>query len=120
MTILLRMWGALMTVVIPCEVGQTTLSQLEETRSTLLELPPTEPAAGQEVVLFLEATRRDLDQAGDIGFCRLQRATVLGITSTVITYIIVFMQFQVTEFGLAPGPIFDNGTTAIAGPSSGQ
>ena len=96
--ILLRMWGAVMTVVMPCEVGQMTLNELERTQDALLELPPAESAAGQELVLFLEATRRDLERVGDISFFTLRRSTVLAITSAVVTYIIVFIQFHVTEF----------------------
>ncbi|KAF0295374.1 hypothetical protein FJT64_000620 [Amphibalanus amphitrite] len=97
-SIIFRMWGAVMTVVVPCETGQMLLDQVEQIRESLLELPPTDLATGQELGLFVEATRRDAERLGDISFYRLRRSTVLAITSAVITYIIVFMQFQMTEF----------------------
>ena len=96
-TILLQLWGALMTVILPCEVGQMVLDQVSQTRTALLDLPSADLATNHEVALFLETTRRDLDDLGDLSVYRLRRSTVLAITSTVITYIIVFMQFQVTE-----------------------
>ncbi|KAF0287381.1 hypothetical protein FJT64_014178 [Amphibalanus amphitrite] len=95
--ILLRLWGAVVTVVVPCEVGQKMLNQVSAIRDWLLELPPADLATNQEVLLHLEATRRDLDRLGDLSLYRLRRSTVLAITSAVITYIIVFLQFQVSE-----------------------
>ena len=95
--ILLRLWGAVMTVAVPCEAGQKILDQVSQTRGTLLDLPSADLITNQEVTLFLEATRRDLDDLGDTSLFRLRRSTVLAITSTVITYIIVFIQFQMTE-----------------------
>ena len=96
-TILLQLWGAAMTVSVPCEVGQIMLDRVSQTRDTLLDLPSADLITNQEVTLFLEATRRDLDDLGDTSLFRLRRSTVLAITSAVITYIIVFMQFQLTE-----------------------
>ena len=96
-SILLRLWGAVVTVVVPCEVGQRLLSQVSRIRDALLDLPPADVATNQEVLLHLEATRRDLDGLSDLHLFRLQRSTVLAATSAVVTYIIVFLQFQVSE-----------------------
>ena len=95
--IMLQLWGAFMTVMLPCEVGQRVLDEVSRTRSALLSLPPADVTTNQEVLLFLETTRRDLDELGDLRLYQLRRSTVLAITSAVITYIIVLLQFQLTE-----------------------
>ena len=86
-TILLRLWGALVTVTGPCEAGQMMLNQVSQTRDALLDLPPADLATNQEVAMFLEATRRDLDDLGDRSVYRRNLAIVsaqLG-TSRIIS-----------------------------------
>ena len=50
-----------------------------------------------ELGLFRETVSRDLDTLGDLGMVRLQRSTVLSIATTILTYIIILLQFFVTE-----------------------
>ncbi|KAF0302809.1 hypothetical protein FJT64_025141 [Amphibalanus amphitrite] len=46
-----------------------------------------------QYVVGAETVGRDLDTFGDLGLFRLQRSTVLSISATILTYIIVLVQF---------------------------
>ena len=89
--------AVVLLIGVPCEAGQHVLDLAAATRGSLLRLHWETPRVGQEVSMLQEAVRRDLEHLGDLGYCRLQRSTMVSITSTVITYIIVFVQFRMSE-----------------------
>ncbi|KAF0311772.1 hypothetical protein FJT64_017475 [Amphibalanus amphitrite] len=92
------LYRAAVTVAVPCEVGQAVQDQVGRIRDSLLARPPVaDVTAGQEVLLQLEATRRDLESLVDLRLYRLRRSTVLAAVSAAVTYIIVFLQFQQPE-----------------------
>ena len=95
--ITLSTYRAIFTMLMPCEAAQSVLDIVDRTRDTLLQMHSDDLGTSQELLLLLEATRRDLDGLGDLSLYRLRRSTVLAITSAVITYIIVFLQFQMPE-----------------------
>ena len=96
--IVIGLCNALVTVVVPCEAGQMLLDRVAQIRDTLLDRPAgLDLATSHQLLLQLEATRRDLDGIGDLSLYRLRRATVLSIGTVVLTYIIVFLQFQQPE-----------------------
>ena len=86
--------GAVLLLAVPCETGQHVLDLAAATRDSLLRLRWDGIRVGQEVGMFLEAARRDLEHLGNLGYYRLQRSTMVAIISTVITYVIVFVQFS--------------------------
>ena len=85
----------------PCEAGQRLLDAALDVRDALLKTPwisanhdlPHELGLRQEVSLFVQTVTRDADQLGDLGYLRLQRATLVSTLSTVLTYVIVCLQF---------------------------
>ncbi|KAF0298824.1 hypothetical protein FJT64_003825 [Amphibalanus amphitrite] len=81
-------------IALPCEAGQQMLALAAATRDWLLRLRWESARVGQEVSALLEAARRDLEQLGDLGYYRLQRSTMVGVMSTIVTYVIVFVQFR--------------------------
>ena len=85
----------------PCEAGQRLVDAALDVRGALLKNPwttanhdmPHELSLRQEVSLFVQTVARDADQLGDLGYLRLQRATLVSNLSTVLTYVIVCLQF---------------------------
>ena len=86
--------AVVLLIVVPCEAGQHMLDLVAAIRGSLLRLHWEAPRVGQEVSMLQEAVRRDLEHLGDLGYYRLQRSTIISIMSTIITYIIVFVQFS--------------------------
>ncbi|KAF0308508.1 hypothetical protein FJT64_002143 [Amphibalanus amphitrite] len=91
--------GILVTVAGPCETCQLLLGCLGRWRDVLLRLEwQRRPELRHELELLQRAVARDLDTVGDLGLYRLRRSTLLSILSTILTYVIVMAQFQLTEF----------------------
>ena len=86
--------GATVSLVLPCEMVQRVLNAAGELRGLLLQPQWQRPELQHELGLFRETVSRDLDTMGDLGLFRLQRSTILSITATIITYIIVLVQFH--------------------------
>ena len=91
--LLLYMLGASVTIVLPCELVQRLLKTLGRTRDLLLAAERRQPPLGPQLSLFRETVNRDLERLGDLGLFRLQRSTILSISATILTYIIVMLQF---------------------------
>ncbi|KAF0297912.1 hypothetical protein FJT64_004708 [Amphibalanus amphitrite] len=89
--------GASLAVLLPCELAQRALNAAHRTHGLLLRPPLQLPALQHELGLFRESVGRDLASLGDLGLFRLQRSSVLSIVATIATYIIVMVQFLVTE-----------------------
>ena len=101
----LSIYRAAFMLIMPCESAQQLQNRCTRLRDSQLRLHADDVAANQELLLLLETTRRDLDSIGDLALYRLQRPTILAISSTVITYLIVLVQFQLTEqSGTTAGP----------------
>ena len=100
--------GAGVTVAVPCEVTQRALTAVSDTRDLLLSTERRQPPLGPQLSLFRETVSRDLERLGDLGLFRLQRSTLLSITATVLTYVIVLVQFHDSS---QPGCPTLNGTT---------
>ena len=98
----LYLCGAAVAVVLPCETTQWVLNAVGETRDLLLRAEWQRPELFQELCLFRETVGRDLDTLGDLGLFRLQRPTLLAIAATILTYVIVLVQFFVTERSVSP------------------
>ena len=101
--------GAGVTVAVPCEMTQRALAAVGESRDLLLAVERRQPALGQQLGLFRETVGRDLERLGDLGLFRLQRSSMLSVTATILTYVIVLVQFH----GAGPAPtgcIGANGT----------
>ena len=115
-----QLWGtslflvpAVIFTLVPSWSCQTVLDVSEETRAALLTLEPRDAAADRQVTAFLAAVQRDLETFGDLRCFRLQLSTILGTTSTVLTYIIIMVQFQISENGCgAEGKLKENVTDA--------
>ena len=72
----------------PVKIEQQALPDLsEESRQELRH----------ELVLFRETVGRDLDTLGDLGMIRLQSSIVPSILATILTYVIILIQFFLTE-----------------------
>ncbi|KAF0311375.1 hypothetical protein FJT64_017772 [Amphibalanus amphitrite] len=84
-------------LVLPSEVVQWVLDTVGKTRNLLLKPQLQLPALQPELGLFRETVGRDLDTLGDLGLFRLQRSTVLSILATILTYVIVMLQFHISE-----------------------
>ena len=89
--------GAALTLTIPCEMAQRVLNAIGETRDLLLRSRWQRPELAQELSLFRDTVSRDLDTIGDLGLFRLQRSTTMAISATILTYVIVLVQFYLTE-----------------------
>ncbi|KAF0306571.1 hypothetical protein FJT64_021954 [Amphibalanus amphitrite] len=87
---------AVLQIAVPCEAGQHVLDLAAATRCSLLKLRWEAARVGQEVSALQEAVRRDLDHLGDLGYYRLQRSTMVAIMSTIVTYIVIFVQFRMS------------------------
>ncbi|KAF0304174.1 hypothetical protein FJT64_023959 [Amphibalanus amphitrite] len=93
------------TVLVPCEATQLLVQRLEKCRDLLMMLERQQmmmlerrqPAIVRDIALMGEAAARDLEVVGDLGLLRLRRSTVLNIVSTIITYVIVILQFWMPE-----------------------
>ena len=94
--------GAALSVLLPCEMAQWTLNTVGRTRRLLLRPRLQLSRLQHQLGLFTDAVSLDLDTLGDLGLFRLQRSTVLAITATIVTYIIVMVQFLVTELAATP------------------
>ena len=97
--IVLQMCNAGVTLILPNELTQRALDIISETRDLLLTRSEWQlrPELQPELGLFRETLSRDLETLGDLGQFRLQRSTILSITATTLTYVIVLVQFYVTE-----------------------
>ncbi|KAF0301415.1 hypothetical protein FJT64_026274 [Amphibalanus amphitrite] len=83
----------------PCEACQRLLALAGRRCDLLLELEWRRPRLAQQAGLQRAAALRHLDTIGDLGFFQVRRATLLAVTSTIITYIVIIAQFQATEDG---------------------
>ena len=83
----------------PCETCQRLLSALSASRDHLLRLERRLPYGPDRAAAawMREAATRDLDTLGDRGRFRLRRATLLSIVSTIVTSMIVMVQFLMTS-----------------------
>ena len=84
-------------VLPPCIMGQTILDLSSTTRHLLLALEPDGSETGRQVSAFLSAVERDLDTQCDLRFFRLRLGSLLEMTATILTYVIVMMQFHMSE-----------------------
>ena len=98
--IILYILGATLALVLPCEMVQRVLDMVSQTRGLLLK--PQLQQSQQELDLFWKAVGHDLDTLGDLGLFRIQRSTILSIMATILTYIIVMVQFLTTELSAKP------------------
>ena len=100
--IVLYMLGTTFAVAVPFKMVQRVLDMASQTRVLLLKPQLQQSQLHQELSLFREAVGHDLDTLGDLGLFRLQTSTILSITATVLTYIIVMVQFIMTELSEKP------------------
>ena len=94
--IITYLFTAFMTLALPCELVQQVLNTASRTRCLLLK-SQWQSELQQELGLFRESVARDLDTMGDLGLFRLRRSTILSILATIMTYIIIMVQFHMTE-----------------------
>ena len=85
--------GAGVTVFLPCEFVHRLLAALGRTRDLLLVTERHHPQLSPQLGLFRETVGRDLGRLGDLGLFRIQRSTILSISATILTYIIIVIQF---------------------------
>ncbi|KAF0314151.1 hypothetical protein FJT64_015393 [Amphibalanus amphitrite] len=91
-------WATMgMTLVCPCEAGQRMLQLTAESRRLLLQLEGLRPELASQAALLREAAVQDLDTLGDLGLFRLRRSTIVSVSSTILTYVIIMVQFAATE-----------------------
>ena len=95
--LLMYLSGAALAVALPCEMTQRVLNAVSETRDLLLRSEWQRDDLFQELTLFRETVSRDLNTLGDLGLFRLQRSTLLAIAATILTYVVVLVQFFVGE-----------------------
>ncbi|KAF0295172.1 hypothetical protein FJT64_005402 [Amphibalanus amphitrite] len=105
---------ALVSTLVPCWSCQRVLDASEGTRAALLTVEPQDAPADRQLAALLAATQRDLETFGDLGFFRLQLSAILGTTSTVLTYIIIMVQFQMSENGCGDSGGHQGNTTDAA------
>ena len=90
--------GASVCLVAPCEACQRLLGRLERCAHLLLQLEERcPPQLRHDLGLMQKRAARDTDCLGDLGLFRLRRSTLLSILSTILTYIIVMVQFHISE-----------------------
>ena len=95
--LLLFLSAAAVCLVGPCEISQMLLDRLGRQRDLLLELEWQQPQLAGTTQQMQKAVARDLETFGDLSFFSMRRSTLLGITSTILTYIIVMAQFHMSE-----------------------
>ena len=89
------------TLAGPCETCHLARTRLGRNRDLLLQLEwQRRPQLTSELTLLQRSVTRDLDTLGDLGLYQLRRSTLLGIFSTILSYIIVVAQFTLSETGL--------------------
>ncbi|KAF0307478.1 hypothetical protein FJT64_021218 [Amphibalanus amphitrite] len=98
----LQLMNAFATVVLPCDLVQRVLDTISESRDLLLRPEWRDAEPQRELDLFRESVGRDLASLGELGLFRLQRSSMLSVAATVLTYIIVLVQFYITELSLRP------------------
>ena len=106
-TMLLYTTSMIVTLAGPCEAGQQVLQVTAASRRLLLQLESRCPQLAQQAALAREAAGQDLESLGDLGLYRLQRSTLLSLVSTILTYVIVMLQFVESgpDLAAAGGPI---------------
>ena len=82
-----------LTLAGPCEAGQQLLMVTTSSRRLLLQLESRRPQLARQAALLREAAAQDLDTLGDLGLFRLRRSTLLSVASTILTYVIIMLQF---------------------------
>ena len=86
------------TLAGPCETCHLMMTRLIRCRGLLLRLErQRRPQLTAEVTLLQGSVAHDLDTLGDLGLYQLRRSTLLSIFSTILTYVIVVAQFQLSE-----------------------
>ncbi|KAF0296733.1 hypothetical protein FJT64_005825 [Amphibalanus amphitrite] len=78
----------------PCEAGQRALQLSADSRRLLLQLEGRRPELASQAALLREAAAQDLDTLGDLGLFRLRRSTIVSASSTILTYVIIMVQFS--------------------------
>ena len=90
----------MVTLAGPCETCHLMMTRLIRCRGLLLQLErQRRPQLTAEVTLLQGSVAHDLDTLGDLGLYQLRRSTLLSIFSTILTYVIVVAQFQLSETG---------------------
>ena len=88
------------TLAGPCETCHLMMTRLIRCRGLLLRLErQRRPQLTAEVTLLQGSVAHDLDTLGGLGLYQLRRSTLLSIFSTILTYVIVVAQFQLSETG---------------------
>ena len=95
--LLLYLLSAVVSLAGPCETCQLLLTRLGHCRDLLLQLEWQRPQLAEPCQLLQRSVSRDLETLGDLGLYSARRSTLLSISSTIVTYIIVMMQFQSSE-----------------------
>ncbi|KAF0297728.1 hypothetical protein FJT64_004846 [Amphibalanus amphitrite] len=94
---------AICTVLVgPCEVSHRAQVAATHRWELLLRLQRRHPQLAAEAALQREEAARELTSLGELGLFRLERSTLLSVTSTIVTYMIVVLQFQSSP---PPGPV---------------
>ncbi|KAF0289710.1 PEST proteolytic signal-containing nuclear protein [Amphibalanus amphitrite] len=94
--------AACVSLIGPCEASERLLSRLAAGRDLLLLLLPESRRWGEgrhQLDVMLLVAGRDLETVGDLGLFRLRRSTLLGVLSTVVTYMVIMMQFLTSAGG---------------------
>ena len=78
----------------PCEVCQRALRLAADSRRLLLQLEIRRPELARQAALLQEVVSHDMETLGDLGLFRLRRATLLSISSTILTCFIILLQFS--------------------------
>ncbi|KAF0289017.1 hypothetical protein FJT64_012645 [Amphibalanus amphitrite] len=92
--LILYTFGGFIAIVVPSELIHHLLTTLARSRDLLLVGARRRPKLGYQLSVFRETVGRDLDTLGDLGLFRLRRSTILSATATIVTYIIVMVQFR--------------------------
>ena len=85
--------STVVTLLGPCEASERMVAELGRCRGLLLRMEDARPELASSAERLQRLVTSDVDSAGDLGLYRLRRSTLLGIWSTIITYIIVMLQF---------------------------
>lgn len=95
--LLLHLTVAAVPLVGPCEISERVRRRVSESRDILLQLQRGRPELRDEVSLLLAEVQRDLETLGELGLFHLRRSTLTDVTSAVITYVVVMVQFHAAE-----------------------